>query len=371
MATIKDVAKHAGVSTATVSRVLNGTAKVSDETHRRVQQSINTLGFEPDFLARSWRTRVTHTIAAVVSDNTSPHHGVALREASTVALAHNYTLILCTTFSDPKIEKQYLRMLRERRIDGVLLNTVGKCDDEIRALTESGIPVVLLNRPLRDYGPLVDAVVVDSYRGSRTLVEHLIGVGHRRIAVVYSEALNDFHKRARLRGYRDALRAHGLPYEENLVRATKLGRRDGREFVTQQLVFSPRPTVLYAAGYSTGLATIATLQAQGLRIPADIAFAMFDDVTWGEFVDPPLTVVRNPAQELGRQAMELLFARLADRSRPPQEIVLAPSVVVRRSCGWPGLAAAALAKSAETQDSLILGASSENEEEETGWRKVL
>jgi DNA-binding LacI/PurR family transcriptional regulator len=371
MATIKDVARHAGVSIATVSRVLNGTGKVSDETHRRVQQSINTLGFEPDFLARSWRTRVTHTIAAVVSDNTSPHHGITLREASTVALAHNYTLILCTTFSDPKIEKQHLRMLRERRIDGVLLNTVGKSEDEIRALTESGIPVVLLNRPLLNHGPLVDAVVIDSYRGSRALVEHLIRVGHRRIAMVYSEALNDFHKRARLCGYRDALRAHGLPYDDNLVSATKLSRRDGmEEIVTRQLSFSPRPTALYAAGYSTGLATIATLRAQGLRIPDDIAFAMFDDVMWGEFVDPPLTVVRNPAQELGRQAMELIFARLADRSRPPQEILLEPSLVIRRSCGWPGLTAAALANSAHTKDSLILGASFENEEEKTGWRKV-
>lgn len=356
MATIKDVAKHAGVSIATVSRVLNGTAKVSDETHRRVQQSINTLGFEPDFLARSWRTRVTHTIAAVVSDNTSPHHGIALREASTIALAHNYTLILCTTFFDPKIEKQYLRMLRERRVDGVLLNTVGQCEDEIRALTETGIPVVLLNRPLRNHGPLVDAVVVDSYRGSRALVEHLIRVGHRRIALVYSEDLNDFHRGARLRGYEDALRAHGLPYEANLVRATKLSRRDGMEFVVQQLAFSPRPTALYAAGYSTGLATIATLRAQGLRIPDDIAFAMFDDVTWGEFIDPPLTVVRNPAQELGRQAMELLFARLADRSRPPQEIQLEPSLVVRRSCGWPGLTEAALAKAEQARDSLLVGA---------------
>jgi DNA-binding LacI/PurR family transcriptional regulator len=199
----------------------------------------------------------------------------------------------------------------------------------------------------------VDAVVVDSYRGSRDLVEHLIRVGHRRIAMVYGEALNDFHKGERLRGYKDALRANNLPYDENLVRAIKLGYRNGTEFVTQQLAFSPRPTALYAAGYSTGLATITTLRAQGLRIPDDIAFAMFDDVTWGEFIDPPLTVVRNPAQELGRQAMGLILARLADRSRPPQEIRLDPSLVVRHSCGWPGLEAS-LAKSEKGRDALIV-----------------
>jgi LacI family transcriptional regulator len=102
------------------------------------------------------------------------------------------------------------------------------------------------------------------------------------------------------------------------------------------------------------MATIAALRAQGLRIPADIAFAMFDDVTWGEFIDPPLTTVGNPAQELGRQAMELIFARLTDRKRPPQEIRLKPSLVVRRSCGWPGLTEASFVKAENTEDSLIV-----------------
>ena len=354
MPTIRDVAKRAGVSVATVSRVINDNGKVSDQTRRRVKRSITALGFEPDFLARTWRTRVTHTIAAVVSDNTSPHHGIALREASATALAHDYTLILCTTYFDPQIEKQYLRMLRERRVDGVLLNTVGQSENEIRALTKSGIPVVLMNRPLNNYGPLVDAVVVDSYRGSRDLVEHLIHVGHRRIAMVYDQALSDFHRRERLRGYQDALRANDLPYNENLVCAANLSHDTGVECVVEQLAFLPGPTALYAAGYGTGLATLTMLRAQGLRIPTDIAFAMFDDVTWGEFIDPPLTTVRNPAKELGHQAMELIFARLLDRKRPPQEIRLEPTLVVRRSCGEPRIIEAPRSKSVGDQNPLIV-----------------
>ncbi|MEW5718243.1 MAG: substrate-binding domain-containing protein [Chloroflexota bacterium] len=293
-------------------------------------------------------------IAAVVADNTSPHHGIALREASAVALAHNYTLILCTTYFDSQIEKQYLHMLRERRVDGVLINTVGQSENEIRALTKSGIPVVLMNRPLANYGPLADAVVVDSYRGARDLVEHLIRVGHRRIAMAYDQALNEFHKRERLRGYKDALRANNLPYDAELVRATRLSHDSGIECAQNQLVFSPRPTALFAAGYGTGLATLAMLRAQGLRIPMDIAFAMFDDVTWGEFIDPPLTTVRNPARELGRQAMELIFARLADRKRPSQEIRLAPSLVVRRSCGAPKYDGTLRAQPEQTQNALIM-----------------
>ena len=119
--TIRDVARHADVSVATVSRVINKTGGVSDDTTRRVQDSITALGFEPDFLARTWRTRVTRTIAAVLSDNTSPHHSIVLREAGAVALAHDYSLVLCTSYFDRDIERRYLRMLRRRRLDGVML----------------------------------------------------------------------------------------------------------------------------------------------------------------------------------------------------------------------------------------------------------
>ena len=335
MATIRDVAKHAGVSVATVSRVINSPDKVSEETCRRVQQSIEALGFEPDFLARTWRTRETRTIAAVMSDNTSPHHGVTLREAAVIALAHDYNLLLCTTFFDPEIERRYLRMLRMRKVDGILLNNASDCKDEIAKFAEMQVPVVLLNRPLGDYGPMVDAVVVDSYRGSFDLVEHLIQTGHQRIGLVYSAALHKFHQHERLRGYCDALSAHGIPYDESLVRSIPIGRSFRLPLAPNTLAFPTRPTALYAAGYGTGLAVMTLVREQGLRVPEDIAFAMFDDVMWGEFVNPPLTLVRNPGETLGRVAMELIFARMADRQRPRQEVRLQPALIVRRSCGCP------------------------------------
>lgn len=333
MVTIRDVAKHAGVSVATVSRVINNTGGVSEEMGRRVRKSIQALGFEPDFLAQSWRTRVTRTIAAVVSDNTSPHHGIMLREAGAVALAHDYSLILCITYFDPEIEKRYLRMLRLRRVDGVLLNNMGDCREHVCKFTEAGVPVVLLNRPLCDNGPLVDAVVVDSYRGAFDLVDHLIRVGHRRIAMVYDQGLHEYHKSERLRGYREALGAHGLAFDQDLVHC---GNIHSGPVIGDCLRATPRPTALFAAGYGTGLAAMTELRACGLRIPADMAFAMYDDVRWGAFVDPPLTLMRNPADQVGQVAMALLFARLADRSRPPQEVRLQPTLVVRRSCGYTG-----------------------------------
>ena len=333
MATIRDVARHAGVSVATVSRVINGTGGVREQTVLRVQRSIQSLGFEPDFLAQSWRTRVTRTIAAVVSDNTSPHHGIMLREAGVVTLAHDYGLILCITYFDPEIENRYLRMLRLRRVDGVLLNNVGDCREHVRKFTEAGVPVVLLNRPLDNNGPLVDSVVVDSYHGAFALVEHLICVGHRRIAMAYNQGLHEYHKSERLRGYREALHAHGLAYDESLVHC---GNFQSGCVIGDCLQATPRPTALFAAGYGTGLAAMTELRTRGLRIPEDIAFVMYDDVQWGAFMEPPLTLMRNPAEQVGRVAMELLFARLADRNRPPQEVKLQPILVVRHSCGHTG-----------------------------------
>ena len=226
-------------------------------------------------------------------------------------------------------------MLRRRRIDGIVLNNVGDCRAEIAKLAELGVPVVMLNRPLADYGPLVDAVVVDSYSGSYALVEHLIRVGHRRIAMLCG-GLHDYHLQERLRGYVDALRAHGIPFDDTLIRWSDRQHPEEAMPVADLLALRPRPTAIYASGYSGGLAAMTTLREHGLRIPHDIAFTMFDDVTWGEFIDPPLTLLRNPAEQLGRTAMELLFARLADRSRQQQEIVLQPELVIRRSCGWTG-----------------------------------
>lgn len=335
MVTIRDVARHADVSVATVSRVINNSGHVSEELTRRVQKAIIDLGFEPDFLARTWRTRITRTIAAVISDNTSPHHSIVLREATVVALAHDYNLILCTTFHDPDIERRYLSMLRTRCVDGILLNNVGGCEDQVRQLTDLGVPIVLLNRPLADYGPLVDAVVVDSYRGSFQIVDHLIVMGHRRIAMVYSE-LHESHKRERLRGYQDALQAHGIALDEELVRCVPDPFADMDQALERLLSVVPRPTALFAASYNSALTALRALRTQGRQIPSDIAFVMFDDVTWGDLIDPPLTLVCNPARELGRVAMELLFSRMADHDRPAQEVRLQPELVLRRSSGWSG-----------------------------------
>ncbi len=335
MVTIQDVARRAGVSVATVSRVINGKEYVREALRERVERAIAELDYEPNLLARNWRTQTTRTLAAVIASIASPHEARTLQTAEQVALAHDYSIILCDTARNPEVEARYLRMVRQRRVDGVLLNTMGRCRAEVRALTERGVPVVMLNRPLDDYGPLVDAVVVDSRRGTREAVEHLIRVGHRRIGLICGP-LAEFHGRERLYGYQEALAAHGLPCDESLIRFGNFDEELAKAAMEEFLRLPSPPSAVFAAGYSMARGAMTVLRAHGLRIPGDVALAMFDDVLWGEFIDPPLTLVSNPACELGRIAMELLLARLADRSRPPQEVRLAPRLIVRRSCGWTG-----------------------------------
>lgn len=335
MVTIQDVARRAGVSVATVSRVINGKDYVSDALRERVKHAVAELDYEPNLLARNWRTQTTRTLAAVVASIAIPHEAWTLQAAEEVALAHDYSLILCNTSRNAEVERRYLRMLRLRRVDGVLINTMEGSGAEIRALTERGVPVVMLNRPLGSYGPLVDAVVVDSRRGTKEAVEHLIRVGHRRIALICGP-IGEFHGYERLRGYVDALQANGLPQDEDLIR---FGNYDDglTAKAMEEFIHSPSPpTAVFAAGYTMALTAVTVLRAHGLTIPGDMALAMFDDVIWSGFVDPPLTLVANPARELGRRAMELLLARLADRERPPQEVRLAPTLLIRRSCGWTG-----------------------------------
>lgn len=335
MITIQDVARRACVSVATVSRVINGREYVREALRQRVERAVAELGYEPNLLARNWRTQTTRTLAAVIASIAIPHEAWTLHAAEQVALAHDYSMILCDTSRNAEVERRYLRMLRLRRIDGVLINTIGQCEAEIRALTERGVPVVMLNRPLGDYGPLVDAVVVDSHRGTMDAVQHLIRVGHRRIGLICGP-IGEFHGRERLRGYIDALQAHGLPCDKDLIRFGNYDDRLAAAAMEEFIHLPSPPTAVFAAGYTMARMAMSVLRAHGLRIPSDMALALFDDVIWSEFVDPPLTLVANPAHELGRIAMDLLLARLADRERPPQEVRLAPRLIVRRSCGWTG-----------------------------------
>jgi LacI family transcriptional regulator len=331
MSNIRDVAKLAGVAPITVSRVVNGSKGVTDETRHRVQHAIDQLHYVPNTLARSLRSRQSHTIALIMSDITNPFWTTVARGVEDTAAENNYRAMLCNTDEDPAKEANYLSLLVERRVDGVIVAPVTREKKSLALLKQQQVPCVLIDR--RVDGLKVDAVYGDSRCGARLLIEHLITVGHRRIALINGpDTISPAQDRAA--GYREALAAHGLPLDERLIFSGSFKQESGSRLAELALACEPRPTAIFAANNFIALGVLQTLQAAQLRVPEDMALVCIDDLPYLSAIDPLLTVAAQPAYEMGAVAARLLVERLTtQRMGKVREVVLPPQLIIRRSCG--------------------------------------
>jgi LacI family transcriptional regulator len=331
MTNIRDVAKLAGVAPITVSRVINGSDNVTQDTRRRVQQAIDQLHYVPNTLARSLRSRHSHTIALIVPDIANPFWTTVARGVEDTAAENDYRTILCNTDEDPAKETNYLNLLVERRVDGVIIAPATREKKRLALLKQLQVPCVLIDR--RVEGFKADRVYGDSRTGARLLMDHLIGLGHRRIALINGpRTISSAQDRAD--GYRDSLEAHGLAVEEDLVFQGEFKQESGYRLAKQVLARGRRPTAIFAANNFIAIGALQALQEAGLRVPDDIALVCIDDVPYLSALDPFLTVAAQPAYEMGESAAQLLVERLAGRqSSEACEVVLAPQLIIRRSCG--------------------------------------
>ncbi len=331
MTNIRDVARLAGVAPITVSRVMNGADSVTAETRQRVQQAIDQLHYVPNTLARSLRSRQSHTIALIVSDITNPFWTTVARGVEDTAAENDYRTILCNTDEDPAKETNYLNLLAERRVDGVIIAPATREKKRLARLKQLQIPCVLVDR--RVEGLKADLVYGDSRSGARQLIDHLIAMGHRRIALINGPStISSAQDRAE--GYRESLEAHGIPVEKDLIFQGEFKQESGRRLAKQTLLCNPRPTAIFAANNFIALGVLQTLQEAGLRVPEDMALVCFDDVPYLSAIDPFLTVAAQPAYEMGESAARLLIERLTiNRTGKARAIMLAPHLIIRRSCG--------------------------------------
>lgn len=330
-ATIKDVAAHAAVSVATVSAVLNGNKYVSSELAERVRKSIQQLGYERNSMARGLKTQTSHTIGLIISDIANPFFTSVVRGVEDVANTRNYSLILGNTDEDLKKEKSYIRLLESKRADGLIVAVTAGSHEYLHAWPARHLPLVSIDRSLFALG--IDSVLVDNVAGAYKAVEHLITLGHRRIGIV-TGIPGITTTEERFTGYKQALVAHGIPFDPTLV-ATADSRVEGGERGALQLLSqdATRPTAFFVMN---GLMVIGALQAitkAGLRCPQDIALVGFDDFEWAAVMHPRLTTVRQPTYEIGQRAAQLLFERLEQRDSAPQEVRLLPQLIIRESCG--------------------------------------
>lgn len=327
--TIKEVAKAAGVSVTTVSRVLNGGAGVKAETRRKVERVIQRLGYRPNSVARSLVTRKSRTIGLLVRDITNPFYPEIARAIEDAVGRLGYNLILCNTDASAKKEKAYLDLLRAQRVAGIIFTAPRMADRTVLALQEAGdIPFVLAVR--RVSGVRSDTVTFADADGARQAVEHLASLGHRRIGHIAGPR-DSWTAAARLEGYRTTMARLGFPVREAWIVRGDLTRASGFRAMQRLLAQADRPTAVFCANDLMALGAWEAVLAAGLQVPDDMALVGFDGVDWGGFSLVGLTTVAVPKYELGDTAARLLIRRIEGDTEPPQDVVLPVSLVVRRS----------------------------------------
>lgn len=351
-----DVARRAGVSTATAGRVLGGYGYTSDEIRDRVREAAASLEYRPNRLARGLITGKTQTIGVVAADIENAFYASAIRGIADVARREGFGVIVTNSDEDLEREREAVQLLREKQVDGIIVSPcdLGKPKHLLDAI-EGACPLVQLDRVSR--GLDADAVVVDNVAATRACIEHLIAAGHVRIAFVAELATSfrgDIASFAslverhdidlptlypswqRLAGYMEALRAAQLPLDLALVRRVGAYSAEAARGEVQALLSGrERPTAFFSGDGTMSTGVIKAVTEARLRIPEDLSLVCFDDLDWMEFVANGITALRQPARDMGRVAAELLLKRIQGDTTAPQRVALATTMTERNSVAPP------------------------------------
>jgi DNA-binding LacI/PurR family transcriptional regulator len=333
----QDVAKLAGVSRTTVSFVLNDVpgVKITDETRQRVLQAARELNYYPTAAARSLASGKTKRIGLVLGEGkkrlaVDAFLPAFLQGVTASVHRHGYLLVLQMAEDVPSHEA-YSRLIREQQVDGLILSGPRSDDPLLSELAEDEFPLILHGRLDSCAMPWVD---VDNKAGAYQAVTHLIGLGHRRIGFISNAPMSYSGAQARFAGYKQALREHGLPVREELVRTAAFLPETGQKAVRELLALPERPTAVFAASDVVAIGVMSAIQSAGLAIPTDIAVVGFDDIFLAAHTQPPLTTVRVPAYGLGWTAAEVLISLIEGDEASP--VMLETELVIRDSCGGRG-----------------------------------
>jgi LacI family transcriptional regulator len=333
--TLEEVARLAGVSRSTVSRVVNDHPNVRAETKERVWEAIRKSGYQPNVVARSLVTNRTQIVGMVIPEVVTkifaePFFPLVLRGATEACNNHHYQLLL-SLFTNPEDQEETCqRVLRSGYLDGVIVASSLLDDSLIPDVLHSGIPLVSIGRYPDQHVHYVDS---DNVGGARMAVEHLVRLGHRRIATITGR-LGMSVGQDRLEGYRQALLAHGIPVRDELILEGDFTERSG--MMAMQRLLPASPTAVFATNDVMAIGALKALRAVGLKVPQDVALIGFDDTPIASMVEPALTTVRQPIERMGSMAVELLLDLLASSSSdqvPAHRIILPTELIVRGSCG--------------------------------------
>ena len=329
MVTIYDVAKKANVSAMTVSRVINNTGRISEKTRQKVKRVMEELNYVPNSMARSLVLQETKILSLLITDITNPFYTTLARGAEDAAKQFGYRLLLCNSDENLDKEKDYVDMILSTRVDGVLFAPAGDSSREhLEKLAQHNVPFVMIDREVP--GITSDMIVGNSKDGARQLVEHLIGLGHRRIALINGP--HDISTaRDRQAGYIEALRLNGIEEDPELIAEAGYKTFDAVPLLERWLRMTDRPTAVFAANNFLALGIIRSLRKMGLRVPDDMSVVCFDDLEHVSVLEPFLTVASQPAYSFGNMGVRLLIERIRNKGADPRKIVFPAKLIIRQS----------------------------------------
>jgi LacI family transcriptional regulator len=326
--TMQDVADLVGVSKQTISAVINNKPGITDETRGRVLTAIDQLGYRIDQTARSLRTGRTHTIALVITDVSSPFLSKIAGVAEDYAFSAQYGLMLFNTRDDPEREIAYVNAILQRSVDGVLFVSARGEHKAVELLNQAGVPLVALDRTPNDYtGP---SVTFNNQAAGRMAAEHLIGLGHQRIAHIAGPSFAHIAEERRA-GFCQVLKEHGIPEPVVEYAQGSWGIMQGYEAMQRLMARNQDFTAVFSAGDLMALGIMRALREHGREIPGDVSLISIDDIDMAAFVFPPLTTISQEIPEMARQGVELLLD-IIHKEQPEQEkIIIQPRLVLRKS----------------------------------------
>lgn len=332
MSSIKDVAVRAGVSSATVSRVLANKPYVREEVRTKVLQAAQDLDYQPDQSAQRLRSQTTSRLIGLLISGDNTHFHSVIHGVSDLAYFHELSLLFCNTGSSAEREKHYLDLIQAERVLGLIINPQDYQSDgkRLNALRRMGIAVILIDTDVAH--AKFDLVRVDNRKGAFEAVSHLIRLGHQRIGIITGTS-GVMTAAERLQGYRDALVSGGIAFDPELVKAGNFEIDSGYRLMLEFLDQPTPPSAMFISNESMLIGTLNALAERGVRIPRDVALVGFDNTPWAAHLTAPLTTVAQPTYEVGREAVRLLLRRIAEPTAPVIDVMLPTELIVRESCG--------------------------------------
>ncbi|MCP4671735.1 MAG: LacI family transcriptional regulator [Desulfobacula sp.] len=328
MSTILDVAKLAGVSTATVSRVINSPETVREKTREKVTRAMKTCNYKYNALARGFVTKKSNTIGLIIPTINNPVFAESTRGVQDCADKEKIQVILGNTYYQYKQEESLVETLREKQVDGLIITTTNPKGAILKTLLDDDFPFVLLYSTFKK-GPL-SVVGIDNYQGGYKATEHLIKLGHNRIGMlagIFTKSDRSFH---RWHGYRQCLKNHGIPYDKKLLEQINYSLTGGKDSIKKLLSLQDPPTAVFCSNDYLAIGAMKGAREFGLNLPEDLSITGFDDIHIASYIIPGLTTIRQPAYEMGKLGAKLLFQHIGNQKKPEQ-LMLETSLIVRQS----------------------------------------